>query len=366
MPEPDRAAQLAQINQHLQQELAERKRAEAEAAQLARELRALHEATLALLGTLDLEALLGRILDSATSAIPAAERGMLYLVAPETGNLEMRAAIGYGDPRIQRLTIPGARGVIARAVRDRAPQLVNDVQTEPLVREIGALPEMRAMQSAIVAPLVFEGKALGALSLDSSRRKAFTGNDLRLLVSFAATATAALRNARLHAEVQKMALTDSVTPLYNRHGFLELGRREIERARRFARPLSAIMIDVDGFKKINDIHGHAAGDIVLREIARRLNNNIRDVDIVSRYGGDEFAILLPETDLFTASSVAERLRLAIQAAPFPAGAGSTALSISQGVARASPQTPDLANLIERADAAMYRAKASGGNRVVIG
>ncbi len=365
MPENQATSDLALANQRLQQELAERKRAEMEAAQLARELSALHTATVALLRTLDLEALLGQILDAACSAIPSAEKGMLYLVVPKTGNLEMRAAIGYTDPRIQKTALTGSKGYVARAVRDRQSSMINDVQTDPLIQSNGKIPEIRAIQSVIVAPLALEDRVLGVLSLDSSRRAAFKEADLRLLESFATTATIALNNAQLHAEVQKLAITDGLTNLYNRRGFFELGRREVERSRRFGRPLSAIMIDVDDFKRINDTYGHAAGDQVLRELARRLLANTREVDILGRYGGDEFALLLPETDLFTSASVAERLWRGVGSSPFQIGEQPLSVTISLGTACAASQAPELGILLEQADAALYKAKATG-QRMVMG
>jgi GAF domain-containing protein len=222
-----RTTELAIANERSQTELAERERAENSAAQRAREFSALHSATAALLSTLELEPLLGQILDAATSAIPAAEKGTLHLVAKDTGQLEMRAFIGYTDPRIRKLSIPGSHGYVVRALQTRTPQLIHDVQTTPLVNLEGQIPEIRAIRSAIAAPLLLEKNALGALSLESSAKSAFTNDDVRVLVSFAVMATAAIRNAQLHAEVQKLAITDALTGLYNRRGLFELGRHEI-------------------------------------------------------------------------------------------------------------------------------------------
>lgn len=358
--------ELAATNELLQAELLERKRAEMEAARRARHLSALHAATSALLHTLELEPLLGQILDAATSAVQASQKGMLHLIARDTGQLEMRAVIGYTDPRIQKFNFQGSRGYVAKAVRERIPLLIKDVPKDPSIRYDGTIPEVRAIQSAIVAPLILNDTVLGALSLDSASKNAFTEEDLELLVSFAATATAAIRNAMLHAEVQKLALTDTLTNLYNRRGFFELGRREVERTRRFNRPLSAIMVDMDHFKVINDTFGHANGDQVLRLVAARLRNNVREIDVIGRYGGDEFTLLLPETDLFIASSVAERLRQIVSETPVMVGEDSIRIAISLGVAKLAPDTKDLAELVDSADAALYHAKQAGRNRVEIG
>jgi diguanylate cyclase (GGDEF)-like protein len=288
-------------------------------------------------------------------------------VARETGQLEMRAFIGYSDPRIQKFAFPGSKGYVAKAVRLRTPLLIKNVQTDPSIRYDGQIPEVRAIQSAIVVPMILNDQVIGAISLDSHNRAAFNDDDLRLLVSFAATATAAIRNAQLHMEMQRLAITDSLTNLYNRRGIYELGRREIERARRFGRPLTAIMFDLDSFKQVNDRYGHNIGDQVLRTISDRVNRNIREVDILGRLGGDEFIIILSETDLFTATNMAERLRIIIAESPAIVDGGvSIPITVSMGIAKASTGTQDLTSLIHDADQALYFAKQNGRNQVQVG
>jgi diguanylate cyclase (GGDEF)-like protein len=363
----DKTRELLALNQQLAQEIDNRKQAQLAAAQRALELSALHAATSALLSTLDLEELLGQILDSAIIAIPAGQKGMLHLVAPETGQLEMRAFIGYSDPRIQKFAFPGSKGYVAKSVQLRTPLLIKDAQTDPSIRYEGRIPEIMAIQSAIVAPLIINEQVIGAISLDSPKRAAFTEENLNLLVSFAATATAAIHNAQLHMEMQRLAITDSLTDLYNRRGIFELGRREIERARRYNRPLSAIMLDLDYFKQINDRYGHRVGDQVLRAVAERINRNIREVDVLGRLGGDEFVILLSETDLFTASNLAERLRKVVADSPVIVnGEVEISITISLGISKATSGTSDLTTLIHDADLALYAAKQSGRNKVQVG
>lgn len=343
-------------------DITDRKQAELSATQHNRELSALQTATAALLSTLDPEALLGRILDAAISAIPAANKGMIHLIAQDTGQLEMRASIGYQDPRIRRIKNPGSAGYISKAVRERTPLIINDLIDEP-GSILGEEEQTRVIQSAIVAPLILRNQILGSLSLESHETGSFNESDLRLLVSFAATATAAIHNARLHQAVQKLAITDALTGLYNRRGLYELGQREVERARRFKRPLVAIMMDIDNFKSINDSYGHSSGDQVLQAIADRCRDNLRRIDIIGRLGGDEFAILLPETDMFRASGVAERVRLCIADVPIQTYGVSLEVSVSIGIARATNATPDLDILIGRADSALYTAKNGGRNRI---
>jgi len=328
-----------------------------------RQLGALQAATETLLTTIDTEALLGRILDAAIIAIPVAEKGMIHLIAQDTGQLEMRASIGYTDPRIRRIRLPGSVGYVAQAVREGAALKIDDLTSHPNNSPASKTPT--EIRSAIIAPLILKNQVIGALSLESPDIAAFTENDLSLLVSFATTATSAIRNSRLHAEVQKQAITDTLTGLYNRRGFVELGQREVERARRYNRPMVAIVLDVDNFKEINDNYGHANGDLVLQTVANRCLQNLRRVDLVGRMGGDEFMILLPETDVSTGSHVAERLHQCISGVPVDINGAKVEISVSMGVARSTISIPDLDILLSRADSAMYLAKKAGRNQLKV-
>lgn len=172
---------------------------------------------------------------------------------------------------------------------------------------------------------------------------------------------------RLNAEVKKMAIMDGLTHLYNRAGFFEIGAREIKRAKRFEKLLSAIMFDVDHFKQVNDTYGHATGDKVLEEIATRCSKQLRNsVDIIGRYGGEEFAVLLPETTIASARIIAERLRHAITDEPVTTEHGALSVTISLGVAPFEHNSmTDLEALLKHADQALYQAKESGRNRVCV-
>ncbi|HWQ83656.1 MAG TPA: sensor domain-containing diguanylate cyclase [Anaerolineales bacterium] len=336
--------------------------------QYTRQINAIYTATMALLTNLDLESLIGQILDAAFDAIPGGQKGALHLLARETGELEMRAALGYqdNDPRIKKLNLKDGVSYIARCVRERRPLLLKDMAPENGTSHEDNDQNTEIIHSALVAPLILGDEVLGALSLESPEDNAFNQADLDLISSFAATVTAAIRNAQLHSEVQRQAITDPLTELYNRRGFFEIGEHEIERSHRFSRPLIAMMVDIDQFKVINDKFGHAVGDQVLQQISTRIRNNVRKVDIVGRYGGDEFAILLPELDIFSAVNVAERLRKKVEEVPFQAGNQSIPATISVGVAKIVANMPNLDSLLVRADHALYLAKNGGRNRVDIG
>ncbi len=169
---------------------------------------------------------------------------------------------------------------------------------------------------------------------------------------------------RLNLEVQRLAIVDELTHLYNRRGFFELGQREVARAQRFGQPLAALMFDVDHFKGLNDTYGHALGDAVLAGVAERCQTQLRTVDIFGRYGGDEFVVLLPETTRAGAETTAERLRHHASLQPSSPEHGPLAVTISLGLAVLTPATVDLPALLAAADEALYEGKAAGGNRAV--
>ncbi|HTV37732.1 MAG TPA: PleD family two-component system response regulator [Xanthobacteraceae bacterium] len=164
----------------------------------------------------------------------------------------------------------------------------------------------------------------------------------------------------------EMALTDALTGLFNRRYMESHLSTLIEQAVARGKPLSALLLDVDYFKSINDTHGHDAGDDVLRDFALRIRRSIRGIDLACRYGGEEFVVIMPETDMAVAAMVAERLRRRIAADPFAIqkGARSVPVTISIGIAALRGRDDNAATLLKRADQALYRAKRDGRNRVV--
>lgn len=352
----------------VQRQLEQRAQAAArEAQQRAEELEGLHRATAALLSTLDLDELLRQILDAAQSAIPAAEAGMLHLISPSTGQLQVRATLGFHDRRISVIRSTKGPGFPAQVARERKPLLVNDIQPGAMPEGSleGIVPEMGQVRSIILAPLYFGEQVLGTLSLSAQKPQAFSESNLRLLASFAATTTAALQNAILHSEIKQLAVTDPLTGQYNRRAFFDLGQREMERFLRFNNPLSAVMIDLDNFKRINDTYGHTVGDHLLRVMAERCHSIIREEDIFGRYGGDEFALLLPDTDLETAANIATRIRESLTSSPWMTEHGPVHISASLGVAHATKEHHILEDLLAAADKALYEAKEHGRNRVEV-
>jgi diguanylate cyclase (GGDEF)-like protein len=180
---------------------------------------------------------------------------------------------------------------------------------------------------------------------------------------FAGQAAVAMENAKLFQQAHYLSITDPLTELMNRRHFFEAAKIELERIHRYRRTLSIMMIDIDHFKNINDEHGHAAGDIALREAAARIKHSVRTVDVVARYGGEEFIVLMPETTLQEAFQVAERVRKSVSDDPIEDNSVEVWATLSIGVAEMDDQSSDIDTLIRYADQALYAAKAAGRNRV---
>jgi diguanylate cyclase (GGDEF)-like protein len=174
------------------------------------------------------------------------------------------------------------------------------------------------------------------------------------------------RQAQRHAtDLEALATIDFLTGVYNRRHFEALAGTEFARAHRYMRPLSVLMIDVDHFKDVNDRLGHAAGDIVLRDIAALCRANIRESDVLARVGGEEFAIMLPETTQSAAAQFAERLRAQIGRNGLSIFGEKVRVTVSIGVAGCAPNTPGTQDLLRRADQALYDAKNAGRNKVAV-
>jgi diguanylate cyclase (GGDEF)-like protein len=214
-------------------------------------------------------------------------------------------------------------------------------------------------------PLTLRERVIGVMVVQSYRPKAYTEEDIRTLETIALQAAIAIENARLYAEEQRLAIIDELTGVYNFRGLQALGGREVDRARRFGRNLSALFFDIDGFRNFNNQYSHATGNLVLKAVAGQCLAHMRSVDLVSRFGGDEFVILLPETTLETARKAAERLQAAVASTRVETSHGELSVTISMGVAQLTAEIPDLGTLIDRANQAEHHAKEKGEGRLVV-
>lgn len=196
---------------------------------------------------------------------------------------------------------------------------------------------------------------LGGPGLDDTSRQ--------VAAALATQGMSAYENARLFSRVQELATTDELTGQHNRRHFYAIAGALVNTAARHGRQLAAAMLDIDKFKKINDTYGHGVGDEVIRTVAARVRERLRSSDVLGRYGGEEFALVLPDHE-GQADELAERIREAVSAAPVATQAGPVPVTISVGLARLAPGDASLDELLARADHALYRAKEAGRNRVV--
>ncbi len=293
-------------------------------------------------------------------ALVSCDRAVLWLTDDSQTRLERAGPDGTVSVRF-------GEGLAGRAAERKKPLLVRDGAQDPRC----AAEEQRgtpAPVALLLLPLVASSQTVGVVQMERGAPGAFTGRDLARLSALAGQAAATLANVRAHQDVYSMAVTDALTGLYNRRHMQTVLTDERRRAERYSHPLSVIMLDVDGFKSYNDTYGHVQGDVLLKMLAGILQSSVRGVDIVGRFGGEEFIVVLPETPPDEAYRAAERLRLAVARTVFPGFADDPELAvfktISLGVATFPDITQDTQALVTLADNALYRAKRGGRNQTV--
>jgi diguanylate cyclase (GGDEF)-like protein len=310
---------------------------------------------------LELSKLLEIILQRAITLI-SATGGDLGLYDKGKSQLLIVTSINMGIDYTGTIMALG-EGVMGSVAETLQPLIIQDYSSWE-----GRSPQYQngPWHAAMSSPLIVHGRLVGTIGIvDSDPERQFTLHDLNLLTLFAQQAAIAIHNAQLHSEVQKMAITDPLTGLYNRRGLFELGEKEIERSLQSRCPIAAIMLDIDHFKQVNDSFSHAVGDQVLKELANRCKDHLRKNDLLGRYGGEEFAILLSDTDEECAIEIAERLRKSVEEKAIETDRGIISITISLGVSVAFENSPELAILLDHADTAMYAAKLAGRNRVSV-
>ncbi len=334
--------------------------AEAQKRQLAERLRDLSHA---LSSSLKLHEVLQNLVEGLTSVVPY-DRATVLLVEQEGFRrvlvaAETATAASCGE---LQLALDG-EPVLAEVVSERQTVIVADAKRDSRMdRCVGEEP----LASCLALPLICHDQVVGLLMLESTRIGAYTPAEADIAATFAGQVGVAIENARLFGEVQRLARIDELTELLNRRHFFERAEQELARAKRYKRPLSAILLDVDHFKRVNDTYGHAVGDEVLRVVAGRCRETVRTMDILGRYGGEEFVILVPDTSQAgTSEGLAERLRSSIAEEPIASDDGAIAVTISLGVAGLRHDEDDLASLLDRADTALYAAKEGGRNCVKV-
>jgi diguanylate cyclase (GGDEF)-like protein len=314
-----------------------------EAREESRRVRTLGE----LVGSLELDDVIARVLKT-TAELPGADASLVSLAS--SGD-PLVATFGLSETEAQRQRVPLVDDLHTRSVAVSYDYEDGDVE-----------PGSEPVRCGVAVPLHGETEPVGMLAV-FSRRAGYSFDEATIseLEALAARAAPAIENARRFREARELADIDALTGLHNRRYFHETLEREVSRARRYRRPLSLVVLDLDDFKAVNDRIGHLAGDDVLAEIGERMLGVVRTADIACRIGGEEFAVLLPESGLSDAEQLYERLANAVAARPV-ADAGD--LSLSGGITHLHPDDSPT-SFFERADEALYRAKAAGKARAHI-
>jgi diguanylate cyclase (GGDEF)-like protein len=303
-----------------------------------------------LAGSIDLDEVLSRTLEAA-GALEGADAALIMLPDPQGGK-PLVATLGLSVEEAERHAITGPPdGRLARSISMSYtyPELERGERDEAVI------------SSGLAVPLPGESGTLGYLTIFTrTRGHQYSDEDVRLLESLAVHAGPAIENANRFREARQQADLDALTGLHNRRFFHETLARECARAHRYERQLSLVVFDLDDFKDVNDRIGHLAGDAVLAEAAERVRGVVRTSDIACRVGGDEFAVILPESSIGDADQLYRRIQNAISSRPLGQGGK---LFLSAGVAELRAEDDPVA-FFQRADDALYRAKEAGKGRVV--
>ncbi|MCU1450980.1 MAG: diguanylate cyclase with sensor [Acidimicrobiales bacterium] len=306
----------------------------------------------ALTVTHDRSGIISAVLETSALSV-AAERGVFYASVPGNGGLRAMSDYGFDADNFELAPGDGVAG--DAAVHDHVAEGPDPV---PLS---GAEPDVN---TAVAVPRRSGNRILGVLALYGRRSGDLFGPDeVHLLQSLVRQAETAIENTFLYEEATRLSITDGLTGLWNRRLFDLRLSEELQRAIRFQEPFGLILIDLDHFKAVNDRFGHQAGDAVLVEVARRLTDATREVDVVTRFGGEEFALLLPKTPVVGTMRLANKVREVVAEQPFAAGDVSIPLTVSVGAACYPEHGLSGPELVAAADAALYRAKANGRDRV---
>lgn len=331
--------------------------------------------------------------------LAACEIATILLSNPSSNMLNFVVSTRHTD-RLFDIPVPIDHSIAGAVFISNNPLIVDDVQHDPrYYPTVDELLNLPAPYSLLAIPLTFRERKIGVLEVLNKRQGQFDEADVEVLVALAAQATITIEIAHLYrqaqeeiaerikveeelrrhqdhleelvkertAEVHRLAITDSLTGLFNRGHLMLLGNKAMQQAQRYHKPFSAMFLDIDHFKQINDKYSHAVGDEALRKLADILLQKSRSADIAGRYGGEEFVVLMPDTKLKSASELAERLLTQIRGVRVDTTQGQIGITASIGVVEMNqthPQTLD--SLVDKADQAHYAAKHAGRDQVFAG
>jgi len=322
--------------------------------------------------TLDPKEVLYRIVKKIADEIPVSRCSIIRV---DWRHKSAFVVASYEDPNMCsiRLDLKKYPEILA-AFKTKKPVVIRDISSDPLMKKVRQLIMPLGIKSILVIPIKVHEKVIGTLFLRTARaERTFNEAEVRLLNIIANTSANALYNAILFEQVEdektrleKLAITDYLTGVYNVRYFYHHIIEEFNRAERYVFPVSCVMLDIDFFKKVNDEYGHRTGDEVLKEFAKLLKRNTRKSDVLARYGGEEFIILMPQTPADGAMAEAERIRLSIKRHKFRSIKDKRIITVSIGISSfPHPEVKTHDDLITFADNALFEAKNSGRDKVII-
>ena len=325
-------------------------------------LRTIAEVSTVIAGTLDPEELY-RIIPERVMGKLGLNDFCIMLYSDETKRLVAKSVSSGDGGTMPAFTLAPGEGVAGKVFSTGEPAWIPDVRSSPDFLHYGG--RRTDVRSFMCVPLVSKGKNIGVLMLNHAEPNAFEPELLPTMQVLASYLAIAMENAGMFGIVRSLAEKDSLTLLYNHGAFHEKLAIEMERANRYVRPMAVIMLDLDRFKEINDRYGHTTGDRVLALVAGALGAHLRKTDIAARYGGDEFAVILPETDLSSAAVIAERIAEGISNVRLDIGGGSViSFTASVGYAACAHDAPGRGDILNTADRLMYDSKRRGPGGVL--
>lgn len=323
---------------------------------LLRRLNGIIEMTALINSSLSSRIISKRAVEAATKLLES-EAGSLILRDMKTGELFFDIAVGSKSKKVKEIRLPEGKGIAGWVVEHHKPVIVHNVNKDPRFYNEADKISKFVTRNMVCVPLRAKKRTIGVLQVVNKLKGKFTEDDLSVLQSFADQVAIAIENARLFEE----AVTDGLTGLIQRRYFEIRLIEEISKSRRYGYPLCLVMLDIDHFKKVNDRYGHQEGDRVLIGIASALERAVRMGDIAARFGGEEFALILPHTERANAFKAAERLRVSIEKQMF----NGHSVTISAGIGFMTSKDREMQgeDLIKMADDALYYAKNNGRNMV---